>query len=100
MRRALLSLALAAYAACGYAQTNQSLSPALEKVRQRAEQGDVAAQIKLGGALSSGSGATRDEVGAAYWMRKAADRGEPIAQTQLGCMYAQGRGVERDDAEA
>jgi uncharacterized protein len=74
---------------------------AFERLRALAEQGDAAAQNKLGMAYELGD----DSVPQAYavavtWYRKAADQGDARAQNNLGEMYEKGKGVQEDYAAA
>jgi TPR repeat protein len=69
-------------------------------VRKAAEQGLVAAEVRLAECYRDGRGVGRDAAQAAQWYRRAADAGDTTAQGTLGTMYAMGLGVERDDAEA
>jgi hypothetical protein len=72
----------------------------LDKLRARAEQGDVEAQLILAARYANGVGVERDMPKAAEWYRKAAEQGNAVAQVNLGALYAAGRGVPPDDAQA
>jgi len=76
------------------------LSAAANETRVRAEQGDAAAQNKLGNLYLNGTGLPKDYAHAAIWYRKGAEQGNPKAQFNLGEMYALGDGVPKDNAEA
>ncbi len=64
--------------------------------RLGAEQGDAAAQFKLGFMYDSGRGVPQDTAEALKWYRLAAGQGIAYAQTNLGIMYENGRGVAQD----
>jgi hypothetical protein len=68
--------------------------------RAAAEQGDSAAETKLGIAYTSGQGVLQDDTVAFRWFGKAAEQGDAEAQYNLGAFYALGRGTPRDDAAA
>ena len=65
-----------------------------------AEQGDTAAQFRLGWMYDNGAGAPENDREAAKWYRLAAEQGEASAQNNLGWMYANGYGVPENDREA
>ncbi|HTV77874.1 MAG TPA: M56 family metallopeptidase [Steroidobacteraceae bacterium] len=69
---------------------------ALARLRPLAEQGNAAAEERLGEMYDRGLGVTQDYTQAAGWYRKAALQGDPTAQQDLSAMYAQGHGVPRD----
>ncbi|MGZ4816118.1 MAG: hypothetical protein ACXVZV_11955, partial [Terriglobales bacterium] len=54
-------------------QWNQPVPPSMQGLWRRAQQGDVAAQRKLGEAFSEGARVARDDAESAYWLRKAGD---------------------------
>ena len=70
--------------------------------QKAAEQGNVAAQFKLGRMYEVGldGRVTKDPAEAARWYRKAAEQGHIRAQVILGLMYEVGRGLTKDLAEA
>jgi uncharacterized protein len=70
---------------------------ALDEWRPLAEQGDPAAQFRLGDMYRQGRGVRRDAAEAVRWYRSAAEQGNAEAQLWLAKMYATGRGVERRD---
>lgn len=70
---------------------------AIEEWRPLAEQGDPAAQFRLGDMYRQGRGVRRDAAEAVRWYRSAARQGHPEAQLWLAKMYETGRGVERRD---
>lgn len=76
------------------------LAAATAWVRKAAEQGLVAAEVRLAECYRDGRGVGRDAAQAAQWYRRAAEAGETSAQGTLGTMYAMGLGVERNDADA
>ncbi len=69
-------------------------------LRERAEQGDAAAQADLGRRYYAGQGVPQDDVEAVRWTRLAAEQGHAPAQYNLGLLYFRGRGVTGDDAAA
>jgi TPR repeat protein len=66
------------------------------KIQRAAEQGDAAAQCRLGDIYSIGYGVPYDVEKAVYWYRKAAEQGSAGAQFRLGCIYEGGQGVPKD----
>ena len=105
--RCLAGAALAGTLAAGAPAPPQT--PELESLLQRAHQGDVSAQIRLGQRYWRGEGVERSEIEAAKWFRKAAEQGEPRAQLSLGHLLIQGQfrivnsdgryQIEKDEAE-
>lgn len=81
-----LGLFTATYAFCGQ----------FEDVLRMAEQGDAAAQSKLGEIYAKGHDVPQDHKKAVYWYKKAAEQGYADAQHNLGFMYAEGQGVTQD----
>jgi TPR repeat protein len=71
-----------------------------EQCRQRAEQGDMIAQLYLGVMYGNGIGTKQDLAKAAKWYQSAAEQGHPKAQYYLGIAYEEGRGIAQDDGEA
>lgn len=69
-------------------------------LRERAEQGDAAAQADLGRRYYAGEGVPQDDVEAVRWTRLAAEQGHAPAQYSLGLLHFRGRGVVGDDATA
>jgi TPR repeat protein len=69
-------------------------------LREKAEQGDPAAQFNLGLRFRDGSGVPKDDVEAVRWYRKAAEQGYANAQLTLGYMLANGEGVAKNETEA
>ena len=77
-----------------------TLDTELASVQQRAEEGDAAAQFKLGDMYRYGSGVPQDFAQALAWYSKAADQGYAEAQYQLGGRYWRGQGVPQDYVQA
>ena len=65
----------------------------IDSLRQRAEQGDMRAQLELGGTYYKGKSVAQDYAEAAKWYRLAAEQGDATAQFALGGMYFLGQGV-------
>jgi TPR repeat protein len=65
-----LSVALALF----LAMAGSAWSVNVEELRQRAEQGDVKAQLNLGTMYGNGQGVPKDHAEAAKWYRKAAEQ--------------------------
>jgi TPR repeat protein len=65
-----------------------------------AEQGDAAAQYKVGSLYEFGLGVGKDFGEATRWYRKAARQGHTTAQHMVGLTYAYGLGVPRDPVVA
>jgi TPR repeat protein len=84
--------------------------------RKAADQGNAAAQYKLGVMYQNGQGVEKDDSKAFVWFgkaaeqgnaaakvvlcRRAADQGDAAAQFRLGLLYDTGPGSEQDHAEA
>ncbi|MFZ1971980.1 MAG: tetratricopeptide repeat protein [Candidatus Acidiferrales bacterium] len=75
---------------------------AVDPLTASAENGDAAAQLKLGMRYYEGEGRRHphDYEEALKWFHRAADQGNAEAQARIGMMYHFGRGVPRDEAEA
>ena len=73
-----------------------SFSVFAEDTKERAEQGDAAAQFNLALMYDSGQGVTQDYKKALKWYRLAAEQGYLSAQYNLGWMHTNGRGVIQD----
>ena len=75
-------------------------------VREKAEQGNAAAQTILGLAYFFGKAKVKgvdipqDYAEAAKWLRRAAEQGRAAAQYWLSLMYHEGKGVSQDFTEA
>jgi hypothetical protein len=65
----------------------------LDQLRQRAANGDPAAENALGLRYASGEGVNQDDKAAAVWFTKAAENGNVKAQVALATRYWVGRGV-------
>jgi hypothetical protein len=74
----------------------------IDRLTASADQGDVAAQLKLGMYYYVGEGRQHppDYAEALKWFRCAADQGNAQAQDRIGLIYYFGKGVPRDYAEA
>jgi hypothetical protein len=68
--------------------------------RKAADQGNIAAEMRLADLYFNGRGVTRDMAQAVVLYRKAADQGDTSAQAKLGLLYSVGMGVQRDDVES
>jgi TPR repeat protein len=77
---------MAAFEDANYAKAAQIWQPL-------AEQGDVAAQLKMGSMYAAGMGVERDGTEALKWFHKAEEQGSVEAEFEIGAMYAEGRGV-------
>jgi TPR repeat protein len=75
-------------------------SKAIELLRPLAENGNVAAQYRLGLMYTEGRGVQRDDKTALMWFKRAAEKGDPDAQYDAGVSYATGTGTAQNDAEA
>ena len=65
-------------------------------LKQKARQGDVRAQSRLGDAYCRGLGVVKDEKQALCWFRHAAEQGFATAQVQLGEAYSDEIGVKEN----
>jgi TPR repeat protein len=72
----------------------------LQEFKALAEQGDVAAQFKVGLIYYLGQGVPRDYLEALNWFKKAALQGHPLALYNVGYMYEKGEGATQDYVEA
>lgn len=66
----------------------------ISELTQAAEQGNVAAQCKLGWIYSNGKGVLKDNSKAVEWYRKAAEQGNASAQFNLGLISSSGTGID------
>jgi TPR repeat protein len=73
---------------------------ALRILQPLAEQGNAAAQNRLGSIYHDGTGVTQNYTESLKWYRKAADQGIAIAQLNVGTMYENGLGVAKNYADA
>ena len=95
--RRLAGAAVVALLVSGCSNPNAHMIEAL----QRAEQGDLEAQLDVGAAYESGRyGVRPDAAESVYWYRKAAGQGDAEAQLYLGFAYEGGEGVKKDVAQA
>lgn len=78
----------------------ETMEKAVETIKEAAEQGDAAAQYKLGVLYIQGVGMMQDSARACYWYRKAAEQGQMEAQYMLGLMFSKGEGVPQDFVQA
>jgi TPR repeat protein len=81
---------------CRAAYERKEYAAATQLCRPLAEQGDVRAQLSLGGMYYNGQGVQQDYAEAAKWTRKAAEQGYTPAQADLGILYWNGQGVQPD----
>ena len=102
----LMSALFCASAMLTEAQTRDAVNrvgPSLgdiEFLKQRAQNGDMNAALRLGWSYLAGKGVPRDDQQAAKWFQVAATKGSRDAEFALGYLYEQGRGVERDYRQA
>lgn len=66
----------------------------------KAEAGEAAAQLELGGLYLKGEGVTKDVAAAVKWLSQAAMLGNGEAQMKLGTLYISGKGVLKSSPEA
>ncbi len=72
----------------------------LDKIREKAEQGDAESQFQFGGMYALGEDVPKNDKEAVKWYLNAANQGHPKAQYNLAVMYSRGIGVVKDDIEA
>ena len=77
--------------ACGLAAGQTDKSRELERMRIRADGGNVQAQLQLGRMYFLGDGVPKDEAEGLRWFRKAAEKGESQAERILGLAYENGQ---------
>lgn len=94
--------ALLATAADAWQQHAPPADSAVDSLTAAAENGDAAAQLRLGKRYYEGEGRGHppDYAQAMQWFHRAADQGNAEAQARIGMMYHFGKGVPRDDTEA
>ena len=98
----LMSALFCATAILTKAQTRDAVNrvePSLGDItllKQKAQNGDMNAALRLGWSYLGGKGVPRDDQQAAKWFHLAATKGSRDAEFALGYLYEQGRGVERD----
>ena len=76
-------------------QTNSS-GHFLDEIQQRAQNGDISAQRKLGLMYLTGPAVGSNLERARHWLGKAASKNDLEAQKSLGRIYAEGLGVKID----
>ena len=100
----LLALVPTALLALTSAFSFAGMTPAevkrFDEVKLKAQNGDSAMQVLLGGCYSEGRGVEVDRVEAIRWFRRSAEQGNHIARNIMGSLYMTGNGVERDWAKA
>jgi uncharacterized protein len=67
---------------------------------EKAQAGDVAAMVKLGGMYKNGKGVPQDFVKAREWYERAAAANSPSAMNNLGILFDEGKGVAQDFVKA
>jgi len=72
----------------------------LQKLREKAEQGDAVSQSSLGMMYHNGQNVSQSDAEALKWISKAAAQGYAPAQGNLGYLYYNGVGVRPDVAQA
>ena len=65
-----------------------------------AEQGNAAAQYRLGMLYAEGKGVEQNDATAFMWLQRAAKQGDADAQYNVGASYVEGIGVGKNEAEA
>jgi TPR repeat protein len=109
--RALLTLSLLSMVLLSHAKAEplddamnafreRDYAKALEIYQSLAQQGNGAAESRLGDMYSMGFGVTKDYARAMEYYRKAADDGALSGLTNIGFLYENGIGVPKDYAEA
>lgn len=99
----LLVIALGLFASPIQAQedgTGSGSSIDINKIRDEAERGNVAAMFVLGNAYMGGKNIAKDSVEALKWYTKAAEKGNATAMYVLGFLYDNGKAVPKDSALA
>ncbi|GHS97820.1 hypothetical protein FACS1894139_10330 [Planctomycetales bacterium] len=94
----LLMLAGAPWSACAHAADDDA--PYSLALRNRADDGDVEAQIQIATAYFKGIGTPKNLIHAAKYLQMAAEQDDGAAQRRLGMCYEKGLGVEQDYVEA
>ena len=79
---------------------SEELSPRVQELTEKEEQGGASAQYNLGVMYDNGEGVPKDNDKAITWYRKAAEQGHVSGQYKLGNKYARGKGVPQNYAEA
>ena len=81
-------------------QGTANYKQALKWYTKAAEQGNVAAQHKLGLMYEDGRGTPKDYKQAVKWYTEAAKQWRRTAQVDLGLMYKNGKGVAKNYTQA
>jgi TPR repeat protein len=89
-----LLLAAGLFAVGAWATAAEPAGP--DAVKKLAEQGDAAAQAKLGAMYHLGRDVAQNEQEAVRWMLKAADQNFVDAEVFMAAMYERGMGVPQD----
>ncbi len=95
---ALLILCILLFSSASLAQMRDS-NPITE-ITHQAQQGNLAAQVKLATAYEHGEGVAKNPDKAVGWYCKAAIKGATDAQRSLAWMFLNARGIEKDEALA
>lgn len=82
------------------AYDRKDYASAVRLLRPLANEGNAAAQRKLGVMYANGEGVPHDYTEARKWYLMAVGQNDAAAQNELGLMYYLGMGVPEDDAEA
>ncbi len=95
------------FTACSSSHSDQGLerdqeifTAGLERMVDRAQRGDAAAQMELAARYYDGIGVEPNPARAANWYLAAAEQGLPEAQFSLGLLYETGDGVMQDPERA
>lgn len=76
-----------------------AVADAVAGLLERAEKGELAAQVELARIYQNGEGVAKDPGAAEKWWRKAAEQGDPNAQFDIGRSLLQGEGVPANVTE-
>lgn len=87
-------------AAAAYSDGNTKVAIDLQKIRGKAENGSIPAQLMLGSAYHDGDSVPRNYRKAAKWYGMAASQGSAAGEFFLGQLYALGQGVPQDSEQA
>jgi TPR repeat protein len=80
--------------------STQGLPPAVVKLREKAERGDLAAQEKLGFLFAYGRDVPKDLEAAKRWLKEPADAGRPLALIHLAYLYGRPGGTQAEHEKA
>ncbi len=78
----------------------RNLEQKIDRLKEKAVEGNAEAQYKLGLAYCNGEDVEKDHAEAVKWFTKAAEQGHAQAQFSLGVCYYNGEGVEKDISQA